>query len=289
MSRSFQLTTLEFGPARFLMESILDSWGEDDPIVASAVEGEFDENQMLSYWAYLARSAQPGDLFLDVGSYAGLFSLLASRMNNAIRVAAFEAATVTYARLIRNVILNKLETVICSGHFAAWHETGTLDLRHRYGVYSMCPGESAVQPGAEIDHSECVPSMALDQLIAKDGPLPGAFGSLSLGLKTVDSVAAIKIDVEGAEANVLAGAVRIIESCRPHILCELLTEESVERTKAFLEGFNYGVVSIGDERNYHLVPLEKKLAFDAGYKAWMVANGGVMKLSANRALQLRLP
>jgi FkbM family methyltransferase len=57
-----------------------------------------------------------------------------------------------------------------------------------------------------------------------------------------DDVALIKIDVEGMEVAVLAGALKTIKRDRPVIYAEANTEQHLEQHRAFLEplGYKYG-------------------------------------------------
>jgi FkbM family methyltransferase len=275
------MNSVRFGISQFAMYSVTDSWGEDDPIIGEAANGKFDENATLSTWAYLASIALDGDLFLDVGSYAGLFSFVAVTQNPNVRVVAFEASTVTYGRLVSNIILNRIETRVCAAHLAAWDERATLKFPHRYGAYSMCPGESALE-NQTVDHTEMVFTLRLDDLLEVNPDLPGALGSKSLGLRTFGSIAAIKIDVEGAEDRVLNGALEVLSLHQPHIICELLTDDAVDRTQAFLRRHDYVVSQIGTERNYLLSHESKVSAFKQGYDTWLSKQRSALELQASR-------
>ncbi len=267
------------------MHSVLDPWGEDDPIVDQALSGTFDENETLQLWAFLASRASAGTVILDVGAYAGLFSLLAIKCNPLIRVAAFEATSVTYGRLVSNIILNAAETVICAGHVAAWRETTSLSFPHAYGVYTMSPGESAL--GGVVDHEEVVSAIKLDDLIASE-KAPGAFGSISLGISK-PRIFAMKIDVEGAEDGVLAGCSEILRQQRPFIVCELLTTDAVTRVEHQLKEFSYRLSQIGAERNYLLYPEEEETSFFADYKAYQASEGLNWTLKGHRQHMMRAP
>ncbi len=67
----------------------------------------------------------------------------------------------------------------------------------------------------------------------------------------VGEVGFIKIDVEGFERKVLAGAARTIERCRPRLLIEIQkahTGEPVEDTLAYVCGFGYEGLFLRDGR-----------------------------------------
>lgn len=64
----------------------------------------------------------------------------------------------------------------------------------------------------------------------------------------VEDVAVIKVDVEGMEADVLAGATRHIERCRPLIYCEAHNRTASRKVAAVLEPLGYeatGMIRMG--------------------------------------------
>lgn len=287
MSREFFLSEVRFGRAHFTMESFVNPGGEDDPILAACMLGKFDENESLSYWAYFSHLAKSGELLLDVGAYAGLYSLVAARFNSNVKIAAFEASTVSYGRLVRDVILNNLESRICAGHYAAWHETALLEFEHFTGIYSMSPGNSSIATVQSPDFVEKVLAIPLDQLLADVDRLPGVFGSRSLGLKKFSGIAAIKIDVEGAEENVLRGAIRVLTSHRPNIICELLTEDAASSVREFMADLGYSVEVVPTERrNYLLIPEERREQLTKSFEDWKKVQKLELSLTSKRKLMV---
>lgn len=61
-----------------------------------------------------------------------------------------------------------------------------------------------------------------------------------LGLRRVDW---IKIDVEGAECEVLLGLIETLKTYRPRMIIEVFNE-NVEKVKRFMEKYGYGLVRI---------------------------------------------
>ena len=286
MGRYLYFTRCSFGPVSFLMESFVNPGGEDDPIIALCLVDKFDEDEALSFWSYLAQMATPGDLFLDVGAYAGLFSLIACKSNNALKVAAFEASTTTYGRLVRNVLLNNVETKICAANYGVWSERETVEFAHRSGPYSMSPGTSAVHGWSEPDYQETVLTLRLDDLVGD--VLPGPLGSRSLGVKGFQRIPAIKIDVEGAEYNALIGASQLLERFRPAVICELLSADAIASVSTFIEKYSYSLSQVPSERrNYLLLPSEKADQLNTGYRSWKEKRGGAFRLSMERQTMLR--
>ena len=55
----------------------------------------------------------------------------------------------------------------------------------------------------------------------------------------VPDVAVVKVDVEGMEAQVLAGMTRHIETCRPVIYCETHTRLAQEQIRRILQPRGY--------------------------------------------------
>lgn len=171
-------------------------------------------SEVLPIFAALARDAS---VVVDAGANIGLYSLLAARANPAARVFAFEPAGDVFAVLRRNVALNG--------------GLGTVCVRAALGA---APGCTAIfTPAGKVDtvgsaqfghrvrwmdgpwQCEYAPVVALDDFVASH-----AIPALDL----------LKIDVEGAEQLVLAGARTVIGRDRPHVLCELL------ETRAGAEG-----------------------------------------------------
>ena len=281
MARYTCLSMLAFAGHSFVLESVSDPWGEDDPLVEQCLRGEFDENTSLSYWLFLASRAKPDALFVDVGAYGGIYSLLLAQANPFCKVLALEAASVTYGRLVRNVILNGAETVVCAAHFAASDSAGIVEFSHRYGIYSMCPGDSTLT-NSEVDHVESVFTLALDNIQDIEKDLPGALGSRSLGIKSFSEVAAIKIDVEGAELKVLQGAQSILMRQRPVVLCEVLTEDALAAVEHYVGQFDYLVARVPSERNALLIPKSEEHSLKQEFEVWSATKAGLLTMKAQR-------
>ena len=96
-----------------------------------------------------------------------------------------------------------------------------MTLTHRYGIYTLCPGESLSADGG--DHSELCTAIRLDRLTERSGPTPHFLNSKAASLMPISSVAGIKIDVEGAELEVLKGSKKLIGAFKPIILAEFLS------------------------------------------------------------------
>ena len=151
-----------------------------------------------------------GGVFVDAGAHWGYYSLLASKKAN--MVYAFEGSPYNFRYLLLNILINKIDNVV-PYPLTLWHETTTL-------------GESFVQ-GNTGGSSVGKP----------DGPQIQAVTLDSLDLGPVDF---IKVDAEGADGNILKGALKTIATGNPKILVESPPTE-------FLRGLGYRIKEdVGD-------------------------------------------
>ena len=165
--------------------------------------GSFEPNE----FAFLDRVLRPGMVFVDVGANDGYYTLFAARrVGPSGRVVAAEPSSRERAHLQRNLGRNGLDnvSVVPAAIGAA---AGLADLHLAHGVHA---GHNTLGSFAHDDvvraSLERVPIEPLDAVIAR------------LGLARVDFV---KIDVEGAEASVIAGAATVLSSMRPLMLIEV--------------------------------------------------------------------
>lgn len=146
--------------------------------------------------AFVLHVLRPNDHFLDVGANIGSYTLLAGGAVGA-RVTSIEPAPETFSKLRRNVLVNGLEGRV------RLLETGVSD---RTGVASFTSGLDAVNhivtDAAETQDGTQISVSTIDQLLVADVP-------------TV-----IKIDVEGHEKQVIAGAQRTLDD--PQLLAVLV-------------------------------------------------------------------
>lgn len=152
--------------------------------------------------AELEQWLQPGMVFYDVGANIGFLTLIASRLVGAEgQVVAFEPLPDNAALLERNITLNKVTNVLIVRRA----------LSSRSGRARMTvPGGSDAGTRASLDSSadaagpEVLVS-ALDEIT-------------EMRLRPPDLV---KIDVEGAEADVVAGMQQTLHTAGPRLLIEI--------------------------------------------------------------------
>ncbi len=148
---------------------------------------EYDE--MMFTLRYL----RPGDAVVDVGANIGFYSLLASSANARADVLAIEPHPLASARLRENVALNSFGNIHVR-EAAAGDKAGTsmitANLFDQNRIWTADEGS---------DQSLSVPLVTLDAELTELGIDPA-------------SVALVKVDTEGFEASVLAGAGRLLNT-----------------------------------------------------------------------------
>jgi FkbM family methyltransferase len=181
------------GPARGL-------WLRVDPRYESGYVTAAYEPRVQQF---LQNHLRPGMVFYDVGAHIGFFSLLAARLvGSEGRVFSFEAVPENASRLRENARRNELDqiTVVPA---AVWKECGRLRFQRASNDSSHNTGRVVLSEAPTPELME-VDAIALDSFAQKH-PAPQV----------------IKIDVEGSEAQVLHGAVRILTGARPVLVCEI--------------------------------------------------------------------
>lgn len=148
---------------------------------------------------FLDAHLRPGDIFIDVGAHLGVYSLGAATLYpGEIKVFAFEPHPLNVLTLVRQLALNEQQhniEVVCS---AVGAEAGFGKL---WPFSTMGNFISAERPdGAPDDNPPLtVPVMPLDSLLTDRPELSSAR-------------ILMKIDVEGYEPNVIAGAEKLLAS-----------------------------------------------------------------------------
>ena len=174
-----------------------------------------DLSREKAYWlgyyeqavqCFLERNVTPGDVVYDVGAHIGFFSVCAAKLGAVVY--AFEPLPENAARLRENVSLNGFDITVVEA--AVWADDGTVDL-----VPGDSDFESRVAPG------DAVPSVSLDAFSERERP-----------------PALMKLDVEGAEAQVLRGARRILADVRPLLVCEVHGAGVRKEVEELLSGYS---------------------------------------------------
>jgi len=144
---------------------------------------------------------RPGDLFIDIGAHWGVFALhAATRYRGDVHVLAVEPHPVNVSHLIRWVAGNRLADAVEIIAAAVGPDVGTAPLVFNttmgHSLFGLGHSSNAPNMGAVT-----VPVMTIDHLFAERSDIAGR--------RTI-----LKIDAEGYEPEVLAGARNLLDSGR---------------------------------------------------------------------------
>jgi FkbM family methyltransferase len=160
-------------------------------------------------------------IVLDIGAHIGKYTISAAKaVGPEGTVIAVEAYEPNYRVLQANIALNDLQNVIPL-NVAAWNQDTEVKLykSRRSGWHTTA---------REMQHGfDLVKARRMDNILSEI---------------RVNRVDLVKIDVEGAECEVIEGMGRLLES-KPRILIELSTR-NLERLKSFLKTVDYAAVQV---------------------------------------------
>ncbi|OIJ68145.1 FkbM family methyltransferase [Streptomyces mangrovisoli] len=186
---------------------------------------------------WLERRLKPGDTFVDVGANVGIFSVLASQLvGERGRVVAIEASPVFHGRLTQQLRLNGCGNVrALNAAVADTHRTLTFVLAssRNMGANSIVPYDGPAESAFDIA------ALPLPELLAED---------------EAATARVIKIDVEGAEGQVVRGLRPLLGRLRPDV--EITVEVTPDR-----------MAQLGDSVDELLETMS-----DAGFHAYRLPN-----------------
>lgn len=188
-------------------------------ITGNIYVGLHDFNDM----GFLLHFLREEDLFFDIGSNVGAYTLLAAGICGA-KTITVEPTPPTFEILSENILLNGLNNRVSVINAAAGETESKIRFTKDRGTTNH-----VVPPGESFESSIIVPVITLDSLTSNETP------------------SLIKMDVEGFETAVLKGAQRILNS---PVLNAIIVEMNGS-------GMRYGY----DERDIHILLLS--LGFQA--------------------------
>ncbi len=200
----------------------------------------------------LANLALEKATVLDVGASYGYYSLLCSRLvGDRGHVYSFEADAQSFSRLLRNLQMNHVRNVTAvatcvanTSGFSQWVSD------NRQPWLSRRVAKPTAQGSLQV-----VPVITLD--------------AFSDSVDILHKVRLVKIDVEGAELDVLEGMRQLIRASRPAILCELHGAPIADQVFAFLRnvGYLWKIVEHASEERQHILALSAGEAVNWDEKA----------------------
>lgn len=200
-------------------------YNTNDIYVGQSVEkyGEFSQLEA----SLLEQLLQAGDIVIEVGANIGAHTVgMAKRVGAAGRVLAFEPQRLVFQDLCANIALNSLTNVDC--YWAACGKASGSIV-----VPELDPGQRNNFGGLSLENGRTgrnVQCYALDDFMA----LP--------------KVKLVKIDVEGMEALVIQGGMRLIAKFKPVLYVE---NDRVEKSDALIRL----IAALGYRMYWHKPPL----------------------------------
>lgn len=162
------------------------------------------------------------ETFIDIGANIGRYTVILAKQ--AKKVHAFEPFPETYEYLVKNIKLNEL-TNVHPHQTALWdkEEIVKFHIKNSSGVNSIVNPEKAIS-------TTIVPAFPLDY-----------FGISQMHL--------VKIDVEGAEKEVLMGMAESLKIHRPRLIIES-RNENIKWIHKYLIEFDYYLAARDKNQNY---------------------------------------
>jgi FkbM family methyltransferase len=190
--------------------------------------GRFYEQELLSH---IENTVPRDGIWIDVGANVGNHSLFFARL--ATRIISIEPHPETFGTLTSTIHRNGITNATLV-NAAAGRDIGTLRLGLPEGISD--PGQFRADAQ---QHAVVVAVKPLDEIVGDHGPA---------------RVRLIKVDVEGAEADVILGAMATIRRDRPHLVVEARSEMDLLRIRE-LVGAGYRLVGrYCATPTYHLAP-----------------------------------
>lgn len=177
-----------------------------DHIGRHLAKGTWYEQDLLTDLAFRARTG----IFVDAGAHIGTHSLWAAQ-GCRLSVHAFEPHTANRRRLATNVAANRAKVTVHREALGAANASGRI-VAPRYGNSGT----------AKVDPSR-----------------PGDVKIRTLDSYGLTGVTAVKVDVEGNGADVLAGATRLLARDRPVVYVEAATGPEQAAVAAVLSPLGY--------------------------------------------------
>jgi FkbM family methyltransferase len=175
-----------------------------------------------------------GQIVVDVGAHFGRYTLIASkRVGLTGKVVSIEADVGNFGMLTKNIKLNKLTNVLPL-NYAAYSKSAILRLNLRYEGLSNSIYNTVMSNRFESDSYQEIRAEKLDTMLQSN-------------LIDLNSINWIKIDVEGAELEVLKGATALLS--QNHDISLLIETHRLggditlySQIKEFLESYQFKII-----------------------------------------------
>ena len=184
----------------------------------------------------IRRIAPAGAVCLDIGSDVGNHAVFMAKVMQASKVYCFEALSVCCELLQINSLLNQCSEILDCSYLGL-------------ALGAEVETARAIIPQGNIGATRFTSDRQLDATSVPVLPLDC--------LNINEKIDFVKIDVEGAELDVLDGMKQLIERCRPLIFVEV-NNENLSGFAKVVEAMNYQVVyrnkRYAENENFLIVP-----------------------------------
>ena len=200
-----------------------------DPTIDNGVERSLHETGTYEkgVLSFMEDYLHSGDIFVDIGANIGLMSIFAVKcIGPQGHVHSFEALPNTALLLHDNMMINECKNITIYG-YALGAEKGTATIYENIQI-NRGGASMVVQDGSEGTQ---ISVESLDNIYCSESP-----------------ISMVKIDVEGYETYVLAGATKTFARCRPIVIIEVSSAVSVSSIDALNQ-----IRALGD---YHFFRLK---------------------------------
>ncbi|RXJ45394.1 FkbM family methyltransferase [Gelidibacter gilvus] len=176
-----------------------------DSILSRIIYNGFEKDEI----DFIMSTLKKDDIFIDIGSNIGLFSLIASHIvGEKGKVICFEPSPVTFERLKENVKLNNFDNIDC-------RNIGLSNKKDELSFYISENGHDAWNSFAPSTDNKLEDAIMVQ------------VSTLDHELRKIDKeqISLVKIDVEGWEKFVLSGGIEFFTKYNPVVMVEF-TEEN---------------------------------------------------------------
>lgn len=167
----------------------------------------------------------------DIGAHVGYFSMMLARCFQRAHIFAFEPNPSNYERLALNIQRNRLTCEVTPVHRAVCDQVGELP---------FYVGESSWSGSLHREHRESsrlqytVSTTTLDEIVFQDHYPPPDL---------------MKIDVEGAEVQVLRGGIGVLRKYKPTLILEIHYARTAEEVSAILRQIDYSLDTLTEGKD----------------------------------------
>lgn len=222
------------------------------------IEG-FEYNTVRIFCEFVKKA----ETFIDIGSNIGYYSLLASAINDKIRVHAFEPMPSAYEFLRENIKINgfsRITAVNTALSSSSGNATFYAITNEKFRTFPQLTGDG----GLNSQHSGLRSKVSFEVIVDTLDDY--------VRRNKVNKVDIIKLDAEANEHHVLRGANMVLRDHRPIIQVEILKGHNENDVYSILKEFDYlyflatekGLMEVHDftentsyNVDYFLIPREK--------------------------------